>query len=165
MASSDYSTVRFWYDQEELDKYCDKEGLPRQKVVHYPFSRGTDGAAGYDLHCQVGFTFKPGQRRLIQTGLVTSGLEGHFMQINDRSSVAYKLGLVKMAGIIDVDYRGCIGVVLLNTSDKEVTVCGGDRIAQLIFIPYSTPIAIEVKSREDLGDTTRGAGGFGSTGK
>ncbi|MDE6225110.1 MAG: dUTP diphosphatase, partial [Muribaculaceae bacterium] len=108
-------------------------------------------------------TLKPLERKLIPTGLKVELPSGYEMQIRPRSGLALKHGitLVNTPGTIDADYRGEIGVILINLSDKEFVVNDGERIAQMVVAPY-TRVAWE--SAESISDTERGEGGFGHTG-
>lgn len=123
--------------------------------------RQTSNSAGYDLHAYESLIIPPGGRRLISTGLRFAIPEGFYGQISSRSGLAFKNGVISIAGVIDSDYRGIVGVLLYNTSNSNFEVKKGDRIAQLIIIPISTPVLSEVNSLEK---TERGEGGFGSTG-
>ena len=87
---------------------------------------------------------------------------GVYIDIRDRSGNSLKKGLLKMAGVVDEQYRGNIGIVLLNTSLDLVTINPGDKIAQIIFSPCFHPTSLQ--QVDSLSDTTRGSGGFGSTG-
>ena len=105
----------------------------------------------------------PGQRALIPTGIYLEIPEGYEVQIRARSGLAIKrgIGLVNGIGTIDSDYRGEIQIGLHNLSAEPYTVQPGERIAQMIIMPYFAPVIEEVTS---LTETDRGAGGFGSTG-
>jgi dUTP pyrophosphatase len=124
--------------------------------------RKNEGDAGYDLTITESRTVKAGERALLPTGIsleIPRGLYGH---ISDRSSMAWKKGLHCMGKIIDSTYRGEVGVVVLNTSNQDVTLEEGDRVAQIIFKHYYDVCLEEV---DELEETQRGSGGFGSTGK
>ncbi len=125
-------------------------------------SRGSDFAAGLDLQSAEETIIEPGQRKLIKTGFAVQLPEGHYGRIAPRSGLAYKHGIDILAGVIDIDYRGDIGCILYNTSTTPFSVHVGDKIAQLIVEACSYPETLEV---EDLPATTRGGGGYGSTGK
>jgi dUTP pyrophosphatase len=103
------------------------------------------------------------ERRLIPTGLSIELPEGYEAQIRPRSGLALKQGLtcLNTPGTIDADYRGEVGVLLINLSKDRVVLKRGDRIAQMVIAPTVQATLVEV---EVLSDTTRGAGGFGSTG-
>ena len=127
---------------------------------------GTPYAAGADLYAclESPVTIQPGQTAWISTGIAMEVPEGCAGLIYARSGMACKRGLApaNKVGVIDSDYRGEIRVVLLNHSAQAQTVQPGERIAQMIITPVLTPAYAET---EDLTDTDRGAGGFGSTGK
>ena len=124
-----------------------------------PFSAGADLYACEDAPV----TIEPGKFVLIHTGLSFEIPEGFAGLIFARSGLATKRGLApaNKVGVIDSDYRGEISVCLHNKSDTAYTVCDGDRIAQMMFIPV---LAANLIQSEELDDTARGAGGFGSTG-
>ncbi len=128
---------------------------------------GSEEAAGMDLHVDLGGTGEkaallPGERRLFKTGISVALPARFYGRIAPRSGLAYKKGIDVMAGVIDSDYRGEIGVILINHGDDDFQINHGDRIAQMIITPYHTAMPEPV---EELPDTERGAGGFGSTGK
>lgn len=126
----------------------------------------TVDSAGMDLraHLEERVVLAPGERALIPTGLrleIPSGYEG---QVRPRSGLALKRGLTVLnaPGTIDADYRGDVGIILVNLSQEEQRIEPGDRIAQLLFAPVTRGELVEV---EFLGDSERGSGGFGSTGE
>ncbi|WP_127107282.1 dUTP diphosphatase [Pararhodobacter zhoushanensis] len=131
----------------------------------------TAGSAGADIRANLrpedratGFTLDPWHRALIPTGLMLEIPHGFEVQVRPRSGLALKFGvtLPNTPGTIDSDYRGLVGVPLINLSDDPYTIQHGERIAQLIVAPVVqarfTPVDV-------LGDTPRGTGGFGSTGR
>ena len=128
----------------------------------------TDGSAAVDLRAAIDedttVVIEPGERALIPTGLAISPESKNVVAIvAARSGLAIKKGicLSNSIGVIDSDYRGEICVGLFNTSKEPFTVCRGDRIAQMMFMPVYQAKLLEVAS---LDETARGAGGFGSTG-
>jgi dUTP pyrophosphatase len=123
----------------------------------------TDGAAGMDLRADEPFTLAPGERRLVPTGLALEIPPGHEGQVRARSGLAARHGiaLVNAPGTIDSDYRGEVKVILVNLGQAPVAFARGDRIAQLVVAPVTR---VEIALADDLGDTGRGTGGFGSTG-
>ena len=127
---------------------------------------GSEGAAGADLYaCLDGdLTIAPGESAFVPTGLSMEVPKGCAGLIYARSGLACKRGLApaNKVGVVDSDYRGEFMVVLYNHGNRAQTVCHGERIAQLVITPVLTPIYQEV---EELSDTQRAAGGFGSTGK
>lgn len=134
---------------------------PRAKLPAY----GSADAAGADLYALTDgpVTIAPGQTVLIRTGLALAIPKGYVGLIYARSGLATRQGLApaNKVGVIDADYRGELMVSLYNHSGEARAVNSGDRVAQLVIAPYLTA-AFEVA--EDLDDTARGAGGFGSTG-
>ncbi|MFM1931050.1 MAG: dUTP diphosphatase [Bacteroidota bacterium] len=122
-------------------------------------------SAGMDLRANLAsvITLRPLQRALIPTGLFIALPEGMEAQIRPRSGMAYKKGITVLnsPGTIDADYRGEIGVLLVNLSDTDVVIEDGERIAQMVIAKHERIAWTEV---EELSETARGAGGFGSTG-
>jgi len=131
---------------------------------YYP-SYETEGSAGMDLRASLdsSTTLFPGERKLIPTGLTIELPIGYEAQIRARSGLALNFGisLVNGVGTIDSDYRGEIGVILINLGKEDFTINNGDRIAQIIIGKYERITWI---SEEVLSDTKRGPGGFGHTG-
>jgi dUTP pyrophosphatase len=124
---------------------------------------GSSGAIGLDLHACDNHIIAPLARCLVSTGVAVAIPPGHYGRVAPRSGLAYRRGLDVLAGVIDPDYTGEIGVVLINLDPKkQVVISAGDRIAQLI-LEYAT--RFEPLWVEDCPSTARGAGGFGSTGK
>ena len=134
---------------------------PRAKLPTY----GSADAAGADLYAVTDgpVTVAPGQTVLIHTGLALSIPQGFVGLVYARSGLATKQGLApaNKVGVIDADYRGELMVALHNHSGETRTVECGDRIAQLVIAPYLTA---QFTQQEELDDTVRGEGGFGSTG-
>ena len=137
--------------------------LPTNLDLPLP-SRQTTGSAGFDLaSAEPDFVLAPGERRLVSTGLaveIPPGIEG---QVRPRSGLALRHGITmpNAPGTIDSDYRGEVRVILQNLGTEPVTIVRGDRIAQLVFARYETP---ELVDATELEQSTRGMGGFGSTG-
>ena len=127
---------------------------------------GSEFAAGADLYAclDADVTIAPAETLLIHTGLAMEIPTGLVGLIYARSGLATKKGLApaNKVGVIDSDYRGEIMVALHNHSTEPRTISDGERIAQIVFAPYYTA---EFNLVDELGDTTRGTGGFGSTGK
>lgn len=125
----------------------------------------TAQAAGMDIRANVDepVVLPPLGRALIPTGLFMSLPVGYEAQIRPRSGLAIKKGItcLNSPGTIDADYRGEIGVILANMSNEDFTVCDGDRIAQMVIARHERAQWVEC---EELDETERGAGGFGSTG-
>lgn len=135
---------------------------PSAKLPRY----ATAGAAGLDLHACLDqpLTIAPGQQVMVPTGIAVAIPEGHVGLLAVRSSMGVRHGisLSNGVGVIDWDYRGPLGVVLRNASAEPYTIQPDDRIAQLLILPVAQPALREV---EELDDTARGEGGFGSTGR
>ena len=130
-------------------------------------SSGSRYAAGYDLYACTGkgsVSIAPHTTAMIGTGLSVAVPEGYFGAIFARSGLATKEGLrpANCVGVVDSDYRGENQVPLHNDTDTEKTVHHGDRIAQMVILPCP---AVEYTEAEDLDETDRGSGGFGSTGR
>ena len=154
---------------------CDDNGMWRSHVEYVKLSpsahepvQGSAYAAGWDLYAdlelQGHITLAPGEVRKISTGIAMALPQGTFGAIYARSGMATKRGLVpaNAVGVIDSDYRGPIIVALKNTSNKTQIIEHGERIAQLVVTPYCPVTFNEVES---IGTTSRGEGGFGSTGE
>lgn len=131
----------------------------------------TDGAAGADLRAnlapedrEAGLTFRPMARALVPTGLCMAIPPGHEVQVRPRSGLALKHGvtLVNAPGTIDSDYRGEVGVIMINLGSEPFTIAHGERIAQIVLAPV---LRAEFVETDTLDRTARGAGGFGSTGR
>ncbi len=147
--------------------------MPTLKVHVTPAAEGlplpayeTPGSAGMDLRAAVedAVTLAPGERALVSTGLrleIPAGYEG---QVRPRSGLAIRHGitLLNTPGTIDSDYRGLLQVVVVNLGQEPFTIHRGDRIAQLVIAPV---VQVELEVTEDLAETERGEGGFGSTGR
>ena len=125
----------------------------------------TEGAAGMDIRAalETPITLEPLERKLIPTGLFLELPLGYEAQVRPRSGLALKKGITVLnsPGTIDADYRGEVGVILVNLSKDAFVIAHGERIAQLVIAKHEQPEIIEVES---LSTTERGAGGFGSTG-
>ena len=130
-------------------------------------SYGSEYAAGADLYaCTNGetITFAPGETKLIHTGIAMEIPEGYAGLIYARSGIANKRGLApsNKVGVVDSDYRGEIMVSLHNHSNETQSIADGERIAQMVITPF---LKVEYNEVEEISETVRGAGGFGSTGK
>ena len=137
--------------------------LPHAEGLPLP-TYATAGAAGMDLLAAKAMTIPPGGRALVPTGLCIALPEGFEMQVRPRSGLALKHGITlpNAPGTVDEDYRGEVGVILLNTGAEPFPVARGDRIAQAVFAPVTRAHWEEVVV---LPETQRGTGGFGSTGR
>ena len=142
--------------QVEIKRLRDNAIVPQYMTEH---------AAGMDLHAAIEtpLTLTPGERTLVPTGLAFAIPPGYEGQVRPRSGLALKQGvaLVNAPGTIDADYRGEVGVIVINHGQETVVFAPGDRIAQLIIAPVTHARLIEVA---ELGETARNAGGFGHTG-
>ena len=123
----------------------------------------TLGAAGFDLHALEDYKLSAGERVLVKTGLAFELQIGFELQIRPRSGLALKNGIsvLNTPGTIDSDYRGEVGVLLINHSKEDFAIKKGDRIAQGVVARYER---VEFEVCEELGESARGAGGFGSSG-
>lgn len=139
-------------------KFINKSNNPLPKYE-------TEQAAGMDIRCFLSepVTLLPMQRKLIPTGLYMELPQGFEAQIRPRSGLALKRGLTVLntPGTIDADYRGEIGVILINLSDEPQTIESGERICQMVIARHEQPQILEVQT---LSDTSRGEGGFGHSG-
>ncbi|MBB4009539.1 dUTP pyrophosphatase [Rhizobium taibaishanense] len=147
---------------------------PRLALQRLPHGEGIDlpayetaGAAGMDLRAALEeiepLVLAPGERALVPTGFIFEIPEGFEAQIRPRSGLAFKNGItcLNTPGTIDSDYRGEVKVLLINLGHEDFTVSRGMRIAQMVIAPVTQAQVIEVT---ETSETTRGAGGFGSTG-
>jgi dUTP pyrophosphatase len=129
-------------------------------------TRGSNLAAGYDLYaaCESTVEIMPHETKMIGTGLSIQPPSGYFGAIFARSGLAAKRGLrpANCVGVCDEDYTGEYIVALHNDSNDVCSIHSGDRIAQLVFMPY---ISVDFEEVDSLNLTTRGSGGFGSTGR
>lgn len=126
-------------------------------------TRGSDGAAGYDLSCNADIVIEPGERRLVPTGVSIELPAGTYGRIAPRSGLAVRHGIQVGAGVVDADYRGEVKVLLFNQGSETFSATIGDRIAQLVIECIKTPDVLEC-SKEAMATTSRGSDGFGSTG-
>ena len=126
----------------------------------------TADSAGMDLraHLEEPVLLAPGERALVSTGLRLEIPRGYEAQVRPRSGLALRRGLTVLnaPGTIDADYRGDVGVILVNLSQEEQRIEPGERVAQLLFAPVTRAELVEVES---LAESERGSGGFGSTGE
>jgi dUTP pyrophosphatase len=126
----------------------------------------TSHSAGMDLHANLSepILLSPGERKLIPTGLIIELPEGHEAQIRPRSGLALKHGVTVLnsPGTIDADYRGEIKVLLINLGEEAFEIANGERIAQMIIARHET---VKWMMADQLTETARGTGGYGSSGK
>ncbi|HIF22881.1 MAG TPA: dUTP diphosphatase [Gemmatimonadetes bacterium] len=137
--------------------------LPSNPDLPLP-SRATPHAAGYDIRsAEQEVVLESGEIRLVSTGLLMELPEGMECQVRPRSGLALKHGITlpNSPGTIDPDYRGELRIIMQNLGPQAVTLHRGERIAQLVFSRFEAPEVVEV---DELSETSRGEGGFGSTG-
>src|SRR5438270_12254596 len=141
----------------ELQRLPNGAGLPTP-------ARATEHAAGLDVVAAEDVTLAPGQRHAVATGFAIAIPHGHEVQVRPRSGLALKHGItcLNTPGTIDSDYRGEVKVILANLGSEPFAVRRGERIAQLVPAPVLKATFLEV---EALSETSRGTGGFGSTGQ
>jgi len=144
--------LEYFLSDEAIEKGLDL-GIPRE------------GDAGFDIKTLENITIEPRSKVLIKTGLHLAIPLGWIGLIRDRSSVAMK-GCAVTAGVIDAGYRGEVKILMHNLTDSVVEFSSGDKVAQCLVIPHLPGTAsLKVDSLDKLGQTERGAGGFGSTGR
>ena len=136
--------------------------LPHGKGLDLP-AYATDGAAGMDVVSAEDVTIQPGARHAVATGLALAIPHGFEIQVRPRSGLALKHGITvpNTPGTIDSDYRGELKVILINHGDSAFEIQRGDRVAQLVLAPVTRAAWLEA---DELDETARGQGGFGSTG-
>ncbi len=145
---------------KKLSHYDESFDLPRYE---------TDGAAGADVRASLGsgekLLIKPGERVLVPTGLSMEIPKGYEVQVRPRSGLSFKTGLMVLnsPGTIDSDYRGEVKIILGNLGKTDEVINHGDRVAQLVLSPVTQ--AHYTFTNEELTETSRGSGGFGSTGR
>lgn len=123
--------------------------------------RGSSSAAGLDICSIEDVSIEPKQRALVRTGLAVAIPEGYYGRVAPRSGLATQKGLDVLAGVIDADYRGEIRCLLYNTGDEPIHLPAQSKICQLIIEKVITPAAVW---SDEISETDRGSGGFGSTG-
>ena len=143
--------------QTEMEILSFKKLDPRATLP----TRGSRASAGLDLYSIEIVSLAPGQRAIVRTGLAVAIPEGYYGRLAPRSGLATRQGLDVLAGVIDADYRGEIGCLLHNTGEERIELVENSKICQLIIERIVTPEAVWA---DDLDDTERGPGGFGSTG-
>jgi dUTP pyrophosphatase len=124
-------------------------------------TKSSRGAAGYDLYAARGCVIGVGERHLVSTELRVECPVGTYARIAPRSGLALKHGLDVMAGVVDRDYTGTVGVVLINLGSRPYVVEVGDRIAQLIFKQYRDPGSLHIRYNDDEDEGGEGGGGGG----
>jgi dUTP pyrophosphatase len=142
----------------QIKRLLHGEGLPLPKYM-------SDHAAGMDLYAAVNpeVIIPPGEWKLVPTGIAIALPEGYEAQVRPRSGLALKQGvsILNTPGTVDADYRGEVGVILMNHSKQDLIIKRGDRIAQMII---NEVVRIDFEQVTELPETVRGAGGFGHTG-
>ena len=151
-------------DSEQLNDATASESVlsfkqldPRARLPE----RGSAQAAGLDIYSLEEVVIEPMQRALVCTGLAVAIPEGYYGRVAPRSGLATKQGLDVLAGVIDSDYRGELCCLLYNTGDARIQLPAHSKICQLIIEKIITPLAVWA---DEISDTERGSGGFGSTG-
>jgi len=151
--------------QQTNNQYIKVKRLSHAKDLDIP-RKMSDGASGCDIRAAIQdpVTLVPGKRALIPTGFAFEIPEGYEVQVRSRSGLAIKHGIMALnsPGTIDADYRGEVKVILANLGDEPFTIKRGDRIAQLVVM--AVPLHMQYVESEELTDTARGEGGFGSSG-
>lgn len=134
-------------------------------MKNFPLRMGSRGSSGIDLCSQKSYRIERGSSKLIETGIHVQIPEGYEIQIRPRSGLALKHGITVLntPGTVDSDYRGEIGVILVNHSNKAFYITPGDRIAQMVVMKVET-LDFDFEEVESLEKSERGEGGFGSTG-
>ena len=142
---------------------CEVKVKAINKSVHRLPEYKTLMSAGMDLKANITDVWKlnPGERVMVPTGLHIALPEGYEAQVRPRSGLSLKNGIVAILGTIDADYRGEVGVILVNLSDQPFCINPGDRVAQMVVSEVTRVKWDEVR---ELEETERGSGGFGSTG-
>ncbi len=148
---------------DPVDSMSPHVGVEGRSDLHPVYA--TEGSAGADLRSALAtpLVLAPGERGLVPTGIRLAIPQGYEGQVRPRSGLAIKHGVTVLnaPGTVDSDYRGEVRVILINHGSSEYTIQPGDRVAQLLI----TPVAQAQFIPEDVNETTRGSGGFGSTGR
>lgn len=134
---------------------------PLQPNVKLP-TYAHPGDVGMDLYSPVGLTLHPGERTVVMLGFAAEFEIGYAALVTDKSSLPKNAGIHTMGGVYDAGYRGEYNVQLINLGQEKYTISAGDKIAQLIIHPI---IIADIEFTDSLSDSSRGTGGFGSTGK
>jgi dUTP diphosphatase len=135
--------------------------LPHGEDLPLP-AYGSDHAVGLDVVAAESLSLAPGARHAVATGIALAIPHGYEVQVRSRSGTAVRNGITCLTGTIDSDYRGELKVVLVNLGEEPFAIVRGERIAQLVPAPVLRAAFAEV---DELDETARGAGGFGSTGR
>lgn len=135
-----------------------KKLVPEAKLPHYAHP----GDAGLDLCALTDVTVPSGGRAEVRTGLAFEIPDGFVGLVWDKSGLAFKQGLTTMSGVLDAGYRGELKLLIFNTTDQDYHFAAGDKVCQLLVQPI---VRVEIEEAEELLESTRGEGGFGSTGR
>jgi len=144
-----------------MDRFCVKR---TEDALDLPLpTRGTPLSAGLDLHAKINITIKKGERALVPTGIRVALPFGYEAQVRPRSGLALKHGVTVLnsPGTIDADYRGEVAALLINHGEKDFDIARGDRIAQMVIAKVEM---VEFDEVDELPESVRGDGGWGSTG-
>lgn len=120
-----------------------------------------EGDAAMDLYSTEDYVVNPGKRQLVSTGIAMELPKGYFASIRGKSGLALKKGIAILGGVIEYTYRGEYGVIVLNTGDEDFVINKGDKVAQVVIAPVAIA---EIQEVNELSDTVRGEGAWGSTG-
>lgn len=143
-------------------------GVTKVKKLHedakLPVYANKLGDSGADVFAIDDYSIAPGERALVKTGIAIVLPDGYECQVRSKSGLALKRGLMVLnsPGTVDNGYRGEVGVILYNTSNETQHIEKGDKVAQLVIVPVQQSLFVEV---DEMDETSRGAGGYGSTGK
>lgn len=143
-------------------------GVTKVKKLHedakLPVYANKLGDSGADVFAIDNYSIAPGERALVKTGIAIVLPDGYECQVRSKSGLALKRGLMVLnsPGTVDNEYRGEVGVILYNTSNETQHIEKGDKVAQLVIVPVQQSFFVEV---DEMDETSRGAGGYGSTGK
>lgn len=119
------------------------------------------GDAGMDVYAVESLTLEPDERGVVKTGLSFEFPHGYVVLVWDKSGISTKTGVTTLAGVVDADYRGEVGIAVINLGQESYTFEKGKKVAQILIQKVEQP---EIEEVEDLSETSRGDGGFGSTG-
>jgi dUTP pyrophosphatase len=156
-----FSSVAAAHPVETIDTAPPQLQIKRLTATALLPTKGSAFAAGHDLYASEPLTIPPGGRALVSTGISMAIPAGCYGRVAPRSGLAVKAGIQTGAGVIDADYRGEVKVLLFNHGQADFEVKHGERIAQLIL---ERCLMTDVVETEELSETVRGVGGFGSTG-
>jgi dUTP pyrophosphatase len=155
--------VKQYFQEKKPDVIVKIKKYDETKIDYFNLRYATEGSAGMDIYSIEETSLEPGEYKAISTNIAVELPEGYEIQVRPRSGLAIKNGIsvINSPGTVDSDYRGEIKVLLINHSKEVFNIKPGDRIAQLVVCKYEKAKLIQV---QELSDTKRGEGGFGSTG-